>query len=116
MVAEGKGFYRPQFLPLPERLLLVIDDSPTKRYGPKVEGAEVHHNPTPGPADQPYLYGQLRKDAALRDLSPELKKGQRRGRGRPREYGKNRISLARRAGQKRRDNGSNSKLLCLNGL
>lgn len=30
-------------LPLPERLLLVIDDSPTKRYGPRVEGADVHH-------------------------------------------------------------------------
>jgi len=184
-------------LPLPERLLLVIDDSPTKRYGPKVEGADVHHNPTPGPADQPYLYGhvwvtislalrhpqwgplalplrallyvrqqtmasiprcrgwqrfatklqlaarlvewivpllkqagktawividggytkrpflkralktgativgRLRKDAALRDLPPKLKQGQRRGRGRPRKYGKNRISLARRAGQKR---------------
>jgi hypothetical protein len=184
-------------LPLPERLLLVIDDSPTKRYGPKVEGADVHHNPTPGPADQPYLYGhvwvtislalrhpqwgplalplramlyvrqqtmasiprrrrwqrfatklqlaarlvewivpllkqaektpwivvdggytkrpflkralktgvtivgRLRKDAALRDLAPELKQGQRRGRGRPRKYGKNKISLARRAGQKR---------------
>ena len=42
-----------QTLPLPERLLLVIDDSPTRRYGPKVEGADVHHNPTPGPADQP---------------------------------------------------------------
>jgi hypothetical protein len=46
-------------LPLPDRLLLVIDDSPTKRYGPKVEGADVHHNPTPGPADQPYLYGHI---------------------------------------------------------
>ena len=46
-------------LPLPERLLLVIDDSPTKRYGPKVEGADIHHNPTPGPADQPYLYGHI---------------------------------------------------------
>ena len=46
-------------LPLPERLLLVIDDSPTKRYGPEVEGADVHHNPTPGPADQPYLYGHV---------------------------------------------------------
>jgi len=184
-------------LPLPVRLLLVIDDSPTKRYGPKVEGADVHHNPTPGPADQPFLYGhvwvtislalrhpqwgplalplrallyvrqqtmasiprcrrwqrfatklqlaarlvewivlllkqagktawividggytkrpflkralktgvtivgRLRKDAALRDLSPKVKKGQRRGRGRPRKYGKNKISLARRAGQKR---------------
>ena len=46
-------------LPLPKRLLLVIDDSPTKRYGPKVEGADVHGNPTPGPADQPYLYGHV---------------------------------------------------------
>jgi hypothetical protein len=43
----------------------------------------------------------LRKDAALRDLPPPLKKGQRRARGRPRKYGKNRISLARRAGQQR---------------
>ena len=184
-------------LPLPARLLLLIDDSPTKRFGPKVEGADVHRNPTPGPADQPYLYGhiwvtislalrhpkwgalalplramlyvrkqtiptiptwrgwhrfatklqlaarlvewivpilkragktvwividggytkspflrralkqgvtivgRLRKDAALRDLPPKQKKGQRRGRGRPRKYGKNRISLAKRAGQKR---------------
>ena len=182
-------------LPLPERLLLVIDDSPTKRYGPKVEGADVHHNPTPGPADQPYLYGhvwvtmslalrhpqwgalalplramlyvrqktmatipscrrwqrfatklqlaarlvewivpilkkadktvwvvvdggytkrpflkrvlklsklvvvgRLRKDAALRDVPPVPK---RRGRGRPRKYGKNKLSLAKRAGHPR---------------
>ena len=181
-------------LPLPERVLLVIDDSPTKRYGPKVEGADVHHNPTPGPADQPFLYGHvwvtislamrhpswgalalplramlyvrkqtmptipkerlwyafatklqlaarlvewlvpllkktgktvwvvvdggytkapflkrvlrlsnvvvvglMRKDAALRDLPPK----RNRGRGRPRKYGKNRISLAKRAGQTR---------------
>jgi hypothetical protein len=181
-------------LPLPERLLLVIDDSPTKRYGPKVEGAGVHHNPTPGPADQPFLYGhvwvtvslalrhpqwgplalplramlyvreqtlakipksrrwqrfatklqlaarlvewlvpllkaagktvwividggytkrpflkrvwaltkvvvvgRLRKDAAVRDV-PRVPK--RRGRGRPRKYGPNRISLAKRAGHK----------------
>jgi hypothetical protein len=184
-------------VPLPERLLLVIDDSPTKRYGPKVEGADIHRNPTPGPADQAYLYGhiwvtislalrhpkwgamalplramlyvrritmgtippwrrwrfatklqlaarlvewivplltnagktvwividggytkrpflkralklsnvvvvgRLRKDAALRDLPPKLKRGQRRGRGRPRKYGKNKISLAKRAGQQR---------------
>jgi len=179
-------------LPLPDRLLLVIDDTPTKRYGPKVEGADIHHNPTPGPADQKYLYGhiwvtlslavrhprfgplalpllamlyvrrktmakipkwrgwtfatklvlaarlvewivpilkqagksawivvdggyvkapflkramragatvigRLRKDAALRDLPPPLRRGQRRGRGRPRKYGKNKISLAKRA-------------------
>ena len=184
-------------LPLPERLLLVIDDSPTKRYGPKVEGADVHHNPTPGPADQPYLFGhvwvteslalrhprwgpiglplramlyvrkrtmetiprkrhwyrfatklqlaarlvewaapllknagktvwvvidggytkapflrrvlripklvvvgRLRRDAALRDLPPTRKPGQKRGRGRPRKYGKKTISLAKRAGHR----------------
>jgi hypothetical protein len=185
-----------QHLPLPERLLVVIDDSPTKRYGPKVEGADIHHNPTPGPADQLYLYGhiwvtlslalrhplwgalalplrallyvrqqtvptipqkrgwkfqtklvlaaqlvtwfvplvktagktlwvvvdggytkrpflqpvlkqgvvvvgRLRKDAALRSLPPQLKRGQQRGRGRPRKYGKLKISLAKRSGQPR---------------
>jgi hypothetical protein len=182
-------------LPLPERLLAVIDDSPTKRYGPKVEGADIHHNPTPGPADQQYLYGhiwvtmslalrhaqwgalalplramlyvrqktlasiprqrgwkfatklelaarlvewivpivkaagktlwividggytkapflsralkagvtvvgRLRKDAALRDLPPKLRAGQRRGRGRPRQYGKHKLCLAKRAARK----------------
>lgn len=184
-------------LPLPERVLLVIDDSPTKRYGPKVEGADVHHNPTPGPADQPFLYGhvwvtislalrhprwgalalplrallyvrqqtiatipkrrrwgrfatklqlaarlvewlvpllkqagktvwivvdggytkrpflsralrtgvtivgRLRKDAALRSVPPALKRGASRKRGRPRKYGKERLHLAKRAGQSR---------------
>jgi hypothetical protein len=185
-------------LPLGDRVLLVIDDSPTKRYGPKVEGADVHHHPTPGPADQPFLYGhvwvtislavrhakwgaiglpllamlyvrkktmaaipkrrkwrrfatklqlaarlvewaasilknagktvwvvvdggytkrpflrrvlkygnvtvvgRLRRDAALRDLPPQPKKGERPRRGRPRQYGLNRISLAKRAGQTR---------------
>jgi len=46
---------RLQRLPLPDRLLAVIDDTPTKRYGPKVEGADIHRNPSPGPADQKYL-------------------------------------------------------------
>jgi DDE superfamily endonuclease len=182
-------------LPLPQRVLAVIDDSPTKRYGPKVEGADIHHNPTPGPADQEYLYGhiwvtislalrhprwgalalplramlyvrqqtlaripkcrgwkfrtkldlaavllewlanrlkiagktvwvvvdgfyakrpflrraiaagvvvvsRLRKDAALRDLPPKPC-GHARRRGRPRKYGRHKISLAKRAGQKR---------------
>jgi len=48
-----------QILPLPTRLLAVIDDSPTKRYGPQVEGADIHRNPTPGPADQKYMYGHI---------------------------------------------------------
>ena len=37
--------------------LLAIDDTPTPRYGPCVEGAGLHHNPTPGPAGSPFLYG-----------------------------------------------------------
>jgi len=39
------------------RWKLAIDDSPTKRYGRHVEAANVHHNPTPGPADGEWLYG-----------------------------------------------------------
>ncbi len=41
------------------RLLLAIDDTPTPRYGPCLEGAGVHHNPTPGPAGEPFVYGHL---------------------------------------------------------
>ena len=52
-----------------ERLLLVIDDSPTKRYGPKVEGADVHHNPTPGPADQPFSVWHVGHDFARPEAS-----------------------------------------------
>jgi hypothetical protein len=183
-------------VPLTDRLLLIIDDSPTKRYGPCVEGADIHRNPTPGPADQMYLYGhiwvtislalrhptwgpiglplramlyvrqqtirsipqqrgwrfatklqlaaglvewvvpllkqagksvwividggytkrpflqralacgatvvgRLRRDAALRTPVSQPRRGQSRGRGRPRKYGKERISLAKRAGQRR---------------
>jgi len=36
---------------------MAVDDSPTKRFGRCVEAANVHHNPTPGPADGPWLYG-----------------------------------------------------------
>ena len=46
-------------LPLPERLLFALDDTPTKRAGPRVEGAGIHHNPTPGPAEQKFLYGHV---------------------------------------------------------
>lgn len=42
---------------LSERILLGMDDSPTARYGRHVEGAGVHHHPTPGPADGEWLYG-----------------------------------------------------------
>jgi hypothetical protein len=180
------------------RILLAIDDTPSKRYGPQVEGAGVHHNPTPGPAGAKFLYGhnwvtmawvirhrwwgtiglpllacmyvrrkvveaqcltvlrkvtfqtklvmagglvtwaatwlkplgravwvvvdgayakrpflkealaagtivvsRLRKDAALCDVPPAPPPAGQRGRGRPRKYGKNKISLAKRAGQRR---------------
>jgi hypothetical protein len=177
------------------RLTLALDDTPTRRYGPHVQGAGIHHNPTPGPAGSPYVYGhvfvvlavlathpawgvialpllarmyvrkkdligidlkhrpefrtklelavellrwarlwlgllgkplwvvadgayakkdflkpakslgmtvvsRLRCDAALWSLPPELPVGQR-GPGRPRVYGTERISLAKRAGQRR---------------
>lgn len=38
-------------------IVFAIDDSPTKRYGRHVEGANIHHNPTPGPGDGEWLYG-----------------------------------------------------------
>jgi hypothetical protein len=41
------------------RLTLALDDTPTKRYGPHVQGAGVHHNPAPGPAGSPYVYGHV---------------------------------------------------------
>jgi len=43
----------------PARLRLVIDDTPTPRYGPQVEGAGIHHNPTPGPAGEKHVYGHV---------------------------------------------------------
>jgi hypothetical protein len=183
-------------VPPADRLIFALDDTPTKRYGPKVQGAGIHHNPTPGPAGSKFLYGhswvvlsrlvrhtasgviglpllghlyvrkkdvpklppsagvtfrtklqqaadlvtwlrsrlpadtpspwvvvdggytkreflkpakragfvvvaRLRRDAALCDLPPVPPPGQKRGRGRPPIYGKNRLSLAKRAGQRR---------------
>ena len=41
------------------RLLVGIDDTPTARYGPCVQGAGLHHNPTPGPAGEPLVYGHV---------------------------------------------------------
>ncbi len=46
-------------LPLGDTLLFALDDTPTKRAGPHVEGAGIHHNPTPGPAGQKFLYGHV---------------------------------------------------------
>jgi hypothetical protein len=42
-----------------DRLLFALDDTPTARYGPHVQGAGVHHNPTPGPAGERFVYGHV---------------------------------------------------------
>jgi hypothetical protein len=42
-----------------ERLTLALDDTPTERYGPHVQGAGVHQNPTPGPAGSAYVYDHV---------------------------------------------------------
>ncbi len=41
------------------RYVFALDDTVTKRYGPCVEGAGVHRNPTPGPAAQNWMYGHV---------------------------------------------------------
>lgn len=42
-----------------DRLVLTLDDTPTERYGRHVQGAGVHHNPCPGPAGSPFVYGHV---------------------------------------------------------
>lgn len=42
-----------------DRLTFALDDTPTERYGRHVQGAGVHHNPTPGPAGGPFVYGHV---------------------------------------------------------
>ena len=41
------------------RLVLALDDTPTKRFGSHVQGAGIHHNPTPGPAGSSFVYGHV---------------------------------------------------------
>src|SRR5262249_4096202 len=43
----------------PSRLLVGIDDTPTARYGPFVQGCGIHHNPSPGPAREKHVYGHI---------------------------------------------------------
>lgn len=47
------------FLAGVDRLVFALDDTPTPRYGPYVQGAGIHHNPTPGPAGGPFVYGHV---------------------------------------------------------
>jgi hypothetical protein len=42
-----------------ERSTLAIDDTPTPRYGPHVQGAGIHHNLTPGLAGALHVYGHV---------------------------------------------------------
>lgn len=42
-----------------KRLRIGIDDTPTQRYGPCVEGAGIHRHPSAGPAGEKHLYGHI---------------------------------------------------------
>jgi hypothetical protein len=42
-----------------DHLLFALDDTPTARYGPCVQGAGIHHNPSPGPAGEKFVYGHV---------------------------------------------------------
>jgi len=57
-VRLARGALGPLFADA-DRLTFGLDDTPTPRYGRHVEGAGVHHNPTPGPAGGPFLYGHI---------------------------------------------------------
>ena len=46
-----------QQIPIGERLTLALDDTPTKRHGPKIEATGRHHNPTPGSSKSQTFYG-----------------------------------------------------------
>jgi hypothetical protein len=39
--------------------LFALDDTPTQRYGPCVEGAGRHHHPRRGPAGPEFVYGHV---------------------------------------------------------
>lgn len=58
-------------LPWGERLVFALDDSPTERYGPKVEGAGIHRDPSPGPEGRKYLYGHVWVTLALVGVHPQ---------------------------------------------
>jgi len=51
---------KPLMVSIPgNHLLFAIDDTPTARYGPHIHGAGLHHNPSPGPAGEKFVYGHL---------------------------------------------------------
>lgn len=46
-------------LPSDAAIVFTLDDTPSERYGPHVQGAGIHHNPSRGPADAAFLYGHI---------------------------------------------------------
>jgi len=38
---------------------MALDDGPTERYGPKVQGAGIHRNPTISPGGAKFIYGHI---------------------------------------------------------
>jgi hypothetical protein len=48
-----------------DELTVILDDTPTARYGPCIDGAGIHHNPTPGPAGERFVYGHVWVTLAL---------------------------------------------------
>lgn len=42
-----------------DRVLMAIDDTATKRYGPKVQGAGIHRNPIVTPDGAKFIYGHV---------------------------------------------------------
>jgi len=52
------------------RLTFGLDDTPTGRYGPHVQGAGLHHNPSPGPSGASFVYGHVWVTLALLATHP----------------------------------------------
>lgn len=46
-------------IPTGKRVLLALDDTPTPRYGPKVQGAGLHRNPISRPDAGRFVYGHV---------------------------------------------------------
>jgi hypothetical protein len=53
-----------------DELTVILDDTPTARYGPCIDGAGIHHNPTPGPAGERFVYGHVWVTLALLVVHP----------------------------------------------
>ena len=53
------------------RLVVGIDDTPTPRAGPEVEGCGIHHNPSPGAAGARFLYGHVWVTVAVLARHPD---------------------------------------------